>query len=251
MVVATPERVAFAYETAGLGSRFVAQLIDVLLLAGLLLAITLLGIGIGMLTDSRAGLLFVLLIGFAVLWGYFMVGEAVWSGQTLGKRLLRLRVVGVSGEPISAMQAIIRNLVRLVDFLPSYYLVGVIVMFVTQRSQRLGDLAAGTMVVKERGAVSLRQLLARTAEAQAPTTPTPAPTPPAAAAARHWGARLPPDLRRFVAAYAQRRTVLPEERRRQLAESVEVALIEVMPDIVLTRGSLAALDLLADEQLTQ
>src|SRR5207245_10651733 len=108
--------------------------------------------------DSTVPVLLILVGGFAIFWGYFIVSEAVWSGQTLGKRALRLRAVDARGGPITVSQALIRNLVRIVDFLPSYYLVGAIAIFVTHRNQRLGDLAAGTVVVRERQAVSLRDL---------------------------------------------------------------------------------------------
>src|SRR5438128_11430244 len=122
LVVATPDRVSFSYQTANVGSRFVALLIDsvmqLLLLAGVG-AVFLLVNGI---TNSSTAAGLILLVGsFVVFGGYFMVSEAVWSGQTLGKRALRLRAVDARGGPLTVGQAIIRNLVRSVDFLPSYY----------------------------------------------------------------------------------------------------------------------------------
>jgi uncharacterized RDD family membrane protein YckC len=236
MVVATPERVSFSYETANIGSRFVAQLVDIAALLGMLLGLGGIAVAIGALTnDSTVPILLMLVGGFAIVWGYFVVSEAVWSGQTLGKRVLRLRAVDVRGGPLSVSQALIRNLVRIVDFLPSYYLIGAIAIFVTRRNQRLGDLAAGTVVVRERQAVSLRDL----GSEPAPGTP---------AAAPRWGRRLEPQLRRFVVAYAGRRQQLPPWRRAELAAQVEPALRGVLPDLVSRSGPLAALDQLADEE---
>jgi hypothetical protein len=143
--------------------------------------------------------------------------------------------VDVRGGPLSVSQALIRNLVRIVDFLPSYYLIGAIAIFVTRRNQRLGDLAAGTVVVRERQAVSLRDL-----------GPEPAPGTPASAP--RWGRRLEPQLRRFVVAYAGRRQQLPPWRRAALAAQIEPALRGVLPDLVSRSGPLAALDQLADEE---
>ena len=81
-----------------------------------------------------------------VLFGYFPVAELLTSGQTFGKRLVRLRVVGDRGEPITVSQAVIRNLVRIVDILPPMYGIGVVAVFAGGRGKRLGDYAAGTVV---------------------------------------------------------------------------------------------------------
>ena len=241
LVVATPERVAFRLETAGLGSRFVAQLIDLLLLGALLLAMTAVCIGLAALTGAFAVVyLAFLLIAFAIVLGYFIVCESVWSGRTPGKMALRLRVVDVRGGPLGVGQAIVRNLVRIVDFLPSYYAVGVIAIFATARNQRLGDLAAGTVVVRERAAVRLQDLSASPA-------PPPAPVGASPAWVRH-GPQLDPALRRFVVAYAQRRASLAPDRRQQLALEVEPALRASLPEVVAGQGALAALEQLADAE---
>ncbi|MDQ6921925.1 MAG: RDD family protein [Candidatus Dormibacteraeota bacterium] len=236
LVVATPERVSFSYETANLGSRFVAQVVDLAALLGMLIGLGGIAAAVGSMThDSTVPILLLLVGGFAIFWGYFIVSEAVWSGLTLGKRALRLRAVDLRGGPLSVSQALIRNLVRIVDFLPSYYVVGAIAIFVTQRNQRLGDLAAGTVVVHERQAVSLRDL------GSDPPTATPAGPP-------RWGRRLEPQLLRFVVAYAGRRQQLEPARRAELAAQVEPALRAVLPDLVARGGPLAALDQLADEE---
>jgi uncharacterized RDD family membrane protein YckC len=234
LVVATPERVSFTYETANVGSRFVAQVIDSLVLLGLLLGLGAAALLIGLLTgNSTVPALLVLVGGLVILAGYFIVSEAVWSGQTLGKRAMRLRAVDMRGGPLSVGQAIVRNLVRIVDFLPAYYLAGAVAIFVTKRNQRLGDLAAGTVVVRERPSVRLQELAA--------SVPGPVSQP-------RWRRRLDPTMRRFVIAYSGRRHELPPERRAELAGRVEPALRALLPDLVERSGALAALDQLADEE---
>jgi len=86
---------------------------------------------------------------FAITSGYFIVFEILWSGQTPGKRLLGLRVLRESGYPLRPVDAVVRNLVRILDWLPLGYGIGVLVMLLNQRSKRLGDFAAGTLVVRE------------------------------------------------------------------------------------------------------
>src|SRR5207244_5910464 len=101
--------------------------------------------------------------------GYLLVSEAALNGQTLGKLYVRLRAVGDHGEPLTISQAAIRNLVRVVDFLPAFYAIGIVTMFSNSRAKRLGDFAAGTLVVRGRERVSLYDL--------ASTAPTAAPPP--------------------------------------------------------------------------
>jgi uncharacterized RDD family membrane protein YckC len=105
------------------------------------------------LSGIAATLATILVLGFVfflLVFGYFTMYETFWSGQTPGKRALRIRVIKVNGYPIDFVDALVRNVVRLADFLPSFYGVGLVVMFVSTQSRRLGDYAAGTIVVKER-----------------------------------------------------------------------------------------------------
>jgi uncharacterized RDD family membrane protein YckC len=166
----TPENVVFGYQIAGIGSRFMAALIDTLLILVLqvianftllLLGATILGSSPlqGPESSSLAWLVALLgLVAFAFLWGYYIFFEALWNGQSPGKRWLGLRVIRNNGTPAEFSEIVIRNLVRLVDFLPLYYGIGVITMFIDGRSRRLGDLAAGTLVVYEAGALTLADL---------------------------------------------------------------------------------------------
>ena len=95
------------------------------------------------------------LIGFLFQYGYFIFFEVIWSGQTPGKRIVRLRVVRSNGLPIAAGEAMIRNVVRIVDSIPVGYGVGLVAMFADGQSRRLGDIAAGTLVIREQASVTL------------------------------------------------------------------------------------------------
>ncbi len=155
----TPEQVALTFPVAGIGSRFVALLLDsliqfgVVLVAGLLLVVLFAALGTHAQTASLASKWFIALLifaGFLLYWGYFALFEAFWHGQTPGKRAMKLRVIKDSGRQITLFESLARNLLRTVDYLPSLYLAGVITMLANKRNKRLGDLAAGTLVIHER-----------------------------------------------------------------------------------------------------
>jgi uncharacterized RDD family membrane protein YckC len=275
LVVSTPERVAFDYQVAGLGTRGIAQILDLLIVTGLLIAVFFFASGVAAYTQSSTLAILIELFGsFVIVFGYFWISEALFSGQTLGKRAFRLRVVGDRGEPMTWVQAGIRNVIRIVDFLPYGYGVGLIVLFANGRGKRLGDLAAGTIVVKDSDSIGLWQLGRAAfrmppppppppgpppgAPSQYPAQPPPPPPPPPtgyvyaqtpfmpASQAELILRRLDPDLRRFVSAYARRRPQLPLEMRVQLASTVQASLRTALPDVFAQRGPLAALDQLAN-----
>jgi uncharacterized RDD family membrane protein YckC len=164
--VETPESVSFGQEIAGIGSRFIATTIDLLLLGGALLGLNLLlwlslGITIGRRDTSwlrGLALAGYLIVNFLLLWGYFPSFELLWQGQTPGKRLAGIRVVRQDGGPIGFIEVVVRNLVRIIDFLPGLYGLGLVTMFLNRQARRLGDLAAGTLVVKERRDIALATL---------------------------------------------------------------------------------------------
>ena len=169
LTIDTPENVVFGYEVAGIGSRFLAAVVDSFLIAILLIVTNLtlfLLVGVFARETITAGASWVAallgLVSFAFLWGYYIFFEMLWNGQSPGKRWLGLRVLCTDGTPIGLPEAIIRNLIRIVDFLPAYYGIGVITMFLNERARRLGDLAAGTLVVYDRGTVTLASLKTRT-----------------------------------------------------------------------------------------
>ena len=158
--IATPEGVDLDLTLAGLGSRFVAAVIDGLIQLTVLSALWFLGVllGLGMasgLDEDVAGgvtavlAAVILVLFFLVLFGYHVAFETWASGRSPGKRWTGLRVVRSGGAPVSFLNSAVRNLLRLVDFLPSLYGLGTIAILASGRNQRLGDMAAGTLVVQE------------------------------------------------------------------------------------------------------
>ncbi len=153
--VATPERVSVSLPIAGIGSRSIAQLIDLALLFGALMVVFFLAsLVVPDMLKAVQGLSGVeralgTLIVFAAVWGYWTGLEIAWRGQTVGKRVMKIRVVKSDGSPIGVFESAVRNLLRVVDFLPLCYPVGLISMLVDARHRRLGDLVAGTMLVRE------------------------------------------------------------------------------------------------------
>ncbi len=142
MTVEGAEGIDLDVTLAGLGSRSGAAVIDLVLQFVAILLVTAVS---GLFGD--AGVAVAAVGGFLVLIGYPVVAEAFVGGQTVGKRALALAVVRVDGAPVSFMGALVRNLVRVVDALPGTYLVGAVAIFASARNQRLGDMAAGTVVI--------------------------------------------------------------------------------------------------------
>ncbi len=150
--IATPELIALEFAPAGVGSRGLALFLDYTLQGGALL-IALICWAMADLRLPGQAVAWMraawILIPFLLQWGYFAFFEAFWKGQTPGKRMLRLRVISESGRAVTFWEALLRNLLRVVDFLPALYTAGAVSIFWTRRQQRLGDLAAGTLVVHE------------------------------------------------------------------------------------------------------
>ena len=153
--VATPERVVLALPVAGIGYRSIAYLVDVCLLFVFWIVayfvFTLVVADVLALVEGMSGLTKTLAIlgWFATQWLFWTVSEVFWNGQTPGKRLLRIRVVREDGGPAGFFESAVRNLCRVIDFLPMGYAVGLLTMLVTRQNRRLGDLLAGTLLVRE------------------------------------------------------------------------------------------------------
>ena len=155
--VETPDHVVLRYDLAGAGNRGFAAVLDfILALVIAFSAFMLFGFAAGLLgvagALSEASLSavggFTLIVTLVLIWAYFILLEWLWNGQTIGKRVYKLRVISEDGSPARFTAVLIRNLLRLVDFLPAFYGVGVLVIVLSPKSQRLGDLAAGTYVVR-------------------------------------------------------------------------------------------------------
>lgn len=153
--VETPEHVRLDYELAGVGSRISAALIDQLVLAGWAMALTVVASVASLSLGSLAVAFWLALWGIGSL-GYYTLFEAFRQGQTPGKRRLGIRVVRDTGHPVNFGSALLRNLLRAADFLPPPYLGGLVLILFHPKSRRLGDLVAGTVVVRDRpeGAVA-------------------------------------------------------------------------------------------------
>ncbi len=164
VTVRTPEAIAFYYELAGLGSRCLALFVDlaiqilaslVLLIAAFAGASRAASLGGALHLSGKEMTSTVLAVGillfFAIFYGYFIVFEMLWNGQTPGKRLLGIRVVRDGGYPIELVGSIIRNLIRVIEVALGFYFLSVISMLASSENKRLGDYAAGTIVVRDRG----------------------------------------------------------------------------------------------------
>ncbi len=217
--VETPDHVVLRYDLAGGGNRGFAALVDViaaaLLVAGSLSVWAFLSSILP--RGSLRGLEGVFVMLTVLLgWSYFIVLEWLWNGQTLGKRLFGLRVISADGSPAGFIAVLVRNLARVVDFLPAVYGLGLLAIVLSSRSQRLGDLAAGTFVVRA-PRPRLDFLVLRTAPRLAPG---------AVADVR----ALPGEVQRLVREYVAREGTLSEEHRRRVAAGIAQAIRSRSPD---------------------
>ncbi len=168
LIIETPERVPLEFALASIGNRFLAVAVDhfiqyfsIFLAAWLFLGLA--GYSSADLADTpdqsvaempKWTIALLIIVLFLIFSSYFIVFEWLWNGQTPGKRLLKLRVIRDDGRPLTLWEAITRNLLRVCDAVPGFivpvYSVGLIVIFVSPRDQRVGDIFAGTVVVRER-----------------------------------------------------------------------------------------------------
>ena len=238
--VVTPENIAFEYQLAGPFRRLPAFLIDVFLRVGifvlLLVAIAIIG---GFFTVIFGGsalpalLVFVLLLSFFILsWFYGIFFETYFNGRTPGKWACGLRVISDDGHPISGMQALLRNLLREADLLPAAALVPIdpeniltfipvptglvamVTIILTKRLQRMGDIAAGTIVVVDQRNWALP--ITKVDDARVPALATFIPA----------DFRVSATMAKALASYAERRSFLSPGRRREIAKHLALPLIE-------------------------
>ena len=151
LTIDTPEGVPLELTLAGVGSRFTAALLDYILQIVILVALALvLSYGAGFSPGTSSVSTAVWVVGFfLVFWGYDVAFEVLNSGRTPGKAMNGLRVVLESGAAVTFVPSAIRNVIRIIDLIPGNYLVGVTAILVTKKNQRIGDLAAGTLVIRE------------------------------------------------------------------------------------------------------
>jgi uncharacterized RDD family membrane protein YckC len=163
LVIETPERVPLHFALASIGNRFLACAIDHAIQAAILVLIFITALILAnvssttlestIATAPKWVYAVMILLIFLTFSGYFGFFEWIWSGQTPGKRWMKLRVIREDGRPITFWEASVRNLIRSLDMMPApFYSIGLISVFVTGRDQRVGDMVAGTVVVREREA---------------------------------------------------------------------------------------------------
>jgi uncharacterized RDD family membrane protein YckC len=151
LTIDTPELIALELPLAGVGSRFLALAFDSLLqVIGAIIVILIIVVWGASGLFRNIGMVLGVLMIFFIYWGYFVFFEIIWNGQTPGKRLARIRVIKESGRPITALEAITRNLLRAVDMLPGMYAAGFVCMMLNSCNKRLGDFVAGTVVVHDK-----------------------------------------------------------------------------------------------------
>jgi len=228
--IITPENIAFQYRLAGPFRRAVAYVLDF----GIRLAVWgILALAAVWAMDGpglrEVGFGVAILLWFFFSWFYGGLFETFWNGQTPGKRLMGIRVLTIEGRPINGLQAILRNILRVVDEQPILLCqLGFWTAALTERFQRLGDLACGTLVIQEE-ALWMQSL-----------------TPMDSPEARQLAAQIPPgfhvseNLSRALAAYAQRRATFPRDRRSEIARHLSEPLREIFglptttdPDLLL------------------
>jgi uncharacterized RDD family membrane protein YckC len=224
LTIETPEQTPLEFAVAGIGSRFLALAADSLIQVVTILIFLVLSRLIAPNVDFISGhtqvwiqAVFVILL-FLIQFAYFAVFEAVWNGQTPGKRLTHLRVIRDDGRPIRVSEAVVRNLLRTVDALPGIYAVGIACAFFSRQSKRLGDWVAGTVVVRE-------------APLQGIVPPSDA--MPADASKTGDARKISNEELRLIEAFLDRRAALDPIVRRNMAHQIAVRMgrqLEVPPE---------------------
>ena len=224
--VRTPESIAFNYELAGLGSRFLAlaidQVIQILILIGIFYAVVSAALrlptthgAVGTQAEKIAMALIIaaiVIVIFTIFFGYFIIFETLWNGKTPGKWALSIRVVRDGGYPVDFGAAVIRNLIRVGEFAFGYYALSALSMIVSPENKRLGDYAAGTIVVRESAIkLGLPEEKPRAEPVYAPTL------------------YLSGEERALVKRFIERRDALAPDKRTALAEKLAARVRDRVP----------------------
>jgi uncharacterized RDD family membrane protein YckC len=158
----TPEQISLEFPLAGIGSRFLALTIDSLIQIGVVIVLIIAGWVISMsyteisgaadrFFSQTVGAIVTIVVPFCLYWGYFAFFEILWQGRTPGKRVAGIRVIHQTGRPMTAIECIGRNLMRVLDMQPGViYAVGLICMLCNRQNRRVGDYVAGTIVVHDK-----------------------------------------------------------------------------------------------------
>jgi uncharacterized RDD family membrane protein YckC len=162
--IETPEQTNIEFTVAGVGSRALALAIDTLIQFGSMLLVLMAGIfaaAVASVSAPQGGMWFtavLVIVVFVLYYGYFALFEIFWNGQTPGKRQLHIRVIKDTGRRLTPLETITRNLLRVVDQLPGFYAVGMVVSLLNKQNKRIGDLVTGALVVRETSVSELKPL---------------------------------------------------------------------------------------------
>jgi uncharacterized RDD family membrane protein YckC len=218
--IETPEQMSLDLPMAGIGSRFLAIAVDTLIQFGVgLIALIVVGFLIPNIQRSSVWLVAgLLIVVFLLMYGYFTIFEIIWNGQTPGKRIAGIRVIKDSGRPLTAAETIGRNLLRIVDQLPGFYAIGVLVALLNAKNKRIGDFIAGSIVVREASLSELKPVW------QTPDAAAARSTPPLG------GAKLSIEDLSLIDTFLSRRHNLAPEVRSRMAHQI---LDRVKPKLLL------------------
>jgi uncharacterized RDD family membrane protein YckC len=213
LTIETPEQTQLDFPLAGIGSRFLALALDTLLqvaalwVVGIVLVAAAIPTSFVFKSSAMWALAVLIFLTFAIYVAYFALFEALWNGQTPGKRWTQLRVIKDTGRPIGAYDAILRNLLRTVDWLPTLYGAGIITMIISRENKRIGDYAAGTVVIHEKPLETVQAIW----DGSAPATP---------GVSLGSSAELSLEELRLIEAFLERRASLDPQVRRDMARQI-------------------------------
>lgn len=243
LTIETPEQTDLDFPIAGIGSRFLALALDTLIqvLVGIIVGVggsmAIAGISVVLPKAGIWGFAVLILFYFLLYFGYFALFEILWNGQTPGKRKAGIRVIKDTGRPLTPVETIGRNLMRIVDWLPGFYAVGIASALLTKGNKRLGDLVVGSLVVRES---SFSDLKSSWQTSQAPAAPAAAPL---------GAANLSPEECALIDSFLNRRNDLDFAVRQRMAYEI---LRRITPKLALpTESNLsteAILEVLAHER---
>ncbi len=208
--VRTPESIAFSYELAGLGSRFLAVSVDIgiqtLVMIGIIWGLIYAGAHVKDVPaptriETNLAIAFIVTIVFIVYFGYFILFEAFWNGQTPGKKLMGLRVVRDGGYPADFASIAVRNLIRVGEFAAGLYAISAVATVMSPENKRLGDMAAGTIVVRDARAAKLADLMQESSDTSHPLM-------------------LSPQERALIDQFVARRAAMAPRNRAQMASQI-------------------------------
>ena len=227
--VITPEAVEFTFDLSGLASRVFALIVDIIIQ---IVAVFLVVIILGMFSITfefgggfNVGMILLLVSIFLFEWGYFIFFELIWNGRSPGKKLMGCRVIRDGGLPVNFTASFIRNLIRPVDYFLSALMIGFFIVFASPTYKRLGDMAAGTLVVVERRMTLVELMTDRRVAAFRPSHP------PLGLFSKAEVSKLTPTQLNTIRRFLDRRYNLTKDKRAKLGASLYVKIAAIVPAV--------------------